>query len=1280
MLISLVMTACGVGSNEDLLNSSVEGSINGMYLISSIEPNSAAPGTPLRINGSGFSTKTSILIDGQPIVIDQRETDKLMVIKVPDGKPGIASLTVSQGNDRSQVTFIRLSNDSIPVIASADKSLFCKGLKAYSLDGELIEGERDCATPLPQCLNDGDTSCIATSTFPAVDTGSLGEKLLVGKTVAGVIGTAVLHPACSKDGEIACVANAEFTAAEIKNFGPEHVAVGHTVAGVIGARPEILPLCTIDGGLDCITSANFPAASSTGLANKIIATATVAGVTGNISLPTVDKVLASTQYGVGGTSFSGSLVLPPVGAVLNAETYGEGGNSRQGTIVSRGTWDVATVFPGIGYYAGINNIPTASLLSSAKVNNVSGSIENCTVDGSSCFLPLFASGTQNKKAIDYSTIDQSKMLNTLTISGKQGSIVNRGSWDITTAFPGDGYFTAISNAPTAFLTSSAKINNISGTLPTCGIDGSNCFLPTYSIGTQNKKAIDYSTIDTTKMLNTLTISGRTGAITDRGSWDITTIFPGSGFYTGVSNAPTAFLRASAKINNISGDIADCGADGSNCFLPVYASGTQNRKAIDYSTIDQSKMLSTLTISGKVGAIADRGTWDIATTFPGSGLYSGISNAPTAFLRSNAKINNVSGDIAACGDDGSNCFLPTYASGTQDKKAIDYSTIDQSKMLPTLTISGKTGTLANHGSWDLTTTFPGNGFYTGVTNAPTAALLSSAKINNISGAIATCGVDGSDCFLPTYAIGAQDKKAIDYSTIDQTKMLPTLTVSGKTGTLASHGSWDLTTAFPGSGFYTGVTNAPTASLRSTAKINNISGDIATCAVDGSDCFLPTYVNGTQNKKAIDYSTIDNAKMLSSLTISGRTGAITHRGNWDLDGSFPGAGYYSGVDNIPLNSEIRTGATVIGVNGNVDPSPLPCSSDSEMNCIANTNFKAANMLVAIPANIKSGLTIAGSLGTYGGGGIDPCSVDGAVGCMVNGTSFIAATKQSATPTNIRQGVQLAGVLGSYQGGTAVTLTEPTGNDDVIVPNGNYQLIFSSFSPDSNPGDGLITIYHRTDGLKTGCSGNPTSNGWTQLVSDLPDSDTSYTWNSVPFGVYDFCIKLVIGVNPPVFDVSRGNLKARNSLVFVTTTTFTGNFGSLASADVLCSTRATAAGFAFASSFKAILSTDAIHVKDRINLGAQVYNTADNIVASATTFWSKNHAQTILTDVGLNPGTVTAWTGTTSFGHSTGSNCSNWTIGTSGQTGSSGTVNDLARWSGHYMAITCNSANRLYCIGDK
>ena len=279
-----------------------------------------------------------------------------------------------------------------------------------------------------------------------------------------------------------------------------------------------------------------------------------------------------------------------------------------------------------------------------------------------------------------------------------------------------------------------------------------------------------------------------------------------------------------------------------------------------------------------------------------------------------------------------------------------------------------------------------------------------------------------------------------------------------------------------------------------------------------------------------------------------------------------------------------------------------------------------------------------------------------------------------------VQLAGVLGSYQGGSAVTLTEPTGNDDVIVPNGNYQLTFSSFCPDSNPGDGLITIYHRTDGLKTGCSGNPTSNGWTQLVRDLTDSDTSYTWSSVPFGVYDFCIKLVIGANPPVFDVSRGNLKARNSLVFVTTTTFTGNFGSLASADVLCSTRATAAGFAFASSFKAILSTDAIHAKDRINLRAQVYNTANNIVASATTFWSKNHAQTILTEGGEDPGNVTAWTGTTSFGHSIGSNCSNWTTGALGETGSSGTVNDLARWSGRYMSINCTTGNRLYCIGDK
>jgi hypothetical protein len=51
--------------------------------------------------------------------------------------------------------------------------------------------------------------------------------------------------------------------------------------------------------------------------------------------------------------------------------------------------------------------------------------------------------------------------------------------------------------------------------------------------------------------------------------------------------------------------------------------------------------------------------------------------------------------------------------------------------------------------------------------PYGDLTSSAS--SITGAIANCAADGSNCFLPEYSVLSQPLKAISYNSIDQTKM-------------------------------------------------------------------------------------------------------------------------------------------------------------------------------------------------------------------------------------------------------------------------------------------------------------------------------------------------------------------------------------------------------------------------------------------------------------------------------------------------------------------------------
>jgi len=96
--------------------------------------------------------------------------------------------------------------------------------------------------------------------------------------------------------------------------------------------------CSTDGGSDCVVDSgtSYRAASTTGLASKVISTASVAAVTGNVVLPATTDVKQNIQYGVNGTgltgSFSGSAVsdctadgqsdckIPATGTIKAADT------------------------------------------------------------------------------------------------------------------------------------------------------------------------------------------------------------------------------------------------------------------------------------------------------------------------------------------------------------------------------------------------------------------------------------------------------------------------------------------------------------------------------------------------------------------------------------------------------------------------------------------------------------------------------------------------------------------------------------------------------------------------------------------------------------------------------------------------------------------------------------------------------------------------------------------------------------------------------------------------
>ena len=1410
LLFTFLFVGCGQQTEGGLLQSNA--SINGMFLVSEIEPDTALPGTTIIIKGVGFSADLKVSIDGQEVTVTSRTADKAMSVSIPEGKPGMTRLSVFNSKDKTNIKFVRLSPDGFPVVANDSATNFCKGSKFYSMEGILLEGERTCETPLPFCSEEGQTSCITSETFPVVERAKLqAENFKAGLNIAGIEGTLTAAPVlCTADAEVGCITSEQVKAVKLSEFSAGDVKDGVTIGGILGTHTNILPpVCAANGADNCMVQSPYKALNpSTIDASKMLASQTILGTTGaivdrsnwnlsaafpgagyyasvsnaplaalrssasingtpgtlsdcgadgsNCFLPayvittqprkainydTIDtsKMLASqtiadktgtiaikgswnvttafpgTGYYTGvsnipladlkstaaisGTSgtlttctANGSNCFLPAYALstqpkkaidydaidadkmLSTQTI----DGKTGTIVSRGTLDVAAAFPGVGIYNGVTNAPTSSLLSTATINGIAGTVANCSNDGSACYLPAYVVTTQPKKAINYDTIDANKMLSTLTVSGKVGTIATRGSWDLTASFPGTGYYTGVTNAPTAALLSSSTINGTNGLINDCALNGTNCFLPTYAAGTQPKKAIDYDAVDTAKMLTTMTIDGKTGTIETKGALDVSLSFPGAGVYTGIINAPTASLLSSASINGVVGGITNCGADGSACYLPAYVTSTQPKKAIDYDAIDVAKMLTTMTIGAKTGTIETKGALDLTLAFPGTGVYTSVTNAPTAFLLSSANINGVAGGITNCGADGSACYLPAYVTSTQPKKAIDYDAIDTARMLSTQTVSGKTGTISTRGSWDLTTSFPGTGYFTGVSNAPTSSLRSSTTINGVSGAINDCASDSSNCFVPTYAALVQPIKALDYDAVDVAKMLATQTIGTKTGTIVSQGLWDISSSFPGAGFYSGISNAPLAHLRPSATINGSAGTLPTCGADGSGCYLPAYVVSTQPLKAISYDNIDANKMLTTLTLSGVSGNITNRGSWNLTTSFPGTGYYSAVTNVPAITDIKNSVSIIGVTGNVIPTPAVCIADAEIGCVTNASYKAAKMTNVLVGNIKATIQIAGVTGTYGGGASEVCTFDGDIGCLVNGTAFIAADVQSATPGNIRKNVQIAGTTGSYSGGASVSIVEPTGNNDFVTPGASFNINFYANRPISDP-VGTIDLYYRGDGIKTGCSGNPLLQGWTLLVSDLDDTLTTWPWPVVPRGTHNICAVFDNVVNQ-AYEVSSGKINAKDSTIFASTTTYRGgDIASLTNGDTICRSLASAGSLPFSTSYQVILSNDFIHAKDRLELGARIYNTKNEIVSTVTNFWSGNHSFAVFRlDQSAPPGFM--WTGTTGFGHSTGEGCANWSNSTAGIYGTAGNAASSNYYWATYGWDACNTYKAIYCIGDR
>lgn len=117
-----------------------------------------------------------------------------------------------------------------------------------------------------------------------------------------------------------------------------------------------------------------------------------------------------------------------------------------------------------------------------------------------------------------------------------------------------------------------------------------------------------------------------------------------------------------------------------------------------------------------------------------------------------------------------------------------------------------------------------------------------------------------------------------------------------------------------------------------------------------------------------------------------------------------------DLTPAN--IKSGVTIAGVVGTASlGAGNLCASDGESSCVVDgTNFKAVAAANIQASDIRAGVTIAGVTGSGAVEAHVNCNGNGAVGCVTTSV-YKSADLTNLVAGNIKNGVMIAGTAGTY-----------------------------------------------------------------------------------------------------------------------------------------------------------------------------------------------------------------------------------------------------------------------------
>ena len=493
---------------------------------------------------------------------------------------------------------------------------------------------------------------------------------------------------------------------------------------------------------------------------------------------------------------------------------------------------------------------------------------------------------------------------------------------------------------------------------------SGCFLPNYVFAAQPLVAADLDAIDASKIRSSLTIAGRVGSLSDCAS-------------NGLSGCVTTSAYKSADLTNLSPGNIKNGVQIAGT-VGTYPSATAhlatNTAAADLTSVSPTTATGTYEFFDSTGAVHTMIVADGGTVAPSSSLQpfsapntfyrafsvAAVDNAPSSCTSNGAQYCIVSGSFYAgsvCSANGSNCYLPGYAAGTQPLLAINYDTVDATQMRAALTIAGKSGSLADCGTDGALGCVTVAGYPSAkLANFTAGNVQSGVAIAGVSGTLANCSADGT---------------------------LGCVTVAG----------------YPSAK----LTNFTAGNVQSGTTIAGVSGSLTNCSADGGTSCVAT---GTYTAAATAGLA---SKVLSTATVAGVVGNVTLP---TVNNVFLGIQYgvsgtgSTGTLTIPLGSNVRTGNGIYGVGGNGStPTLADCSTDGSLDCVTVAGFPSAKLINFTSANVQSGTTIAGISGSLAN-----CATDGGTGCVAV-TAFKAVDMTKLTEGVIKNGTTIASVAGLY-----------------------------------------------------------------------------------------------------------------------------------------------------------------------------------------------------------------------------------------------------------------------------